>query len=196
VLNRESKIRYRKQFPSDSREVRLAGEAWFDVASDSTRPFVIDAGAALVEVLGTSFNVNAYETNPKVEITVASGVVSVSPKQDRNEQMILRAGNSGSYNILSSELQLVKAYNPNNLSWKTRELYFEDTPLKEVADLIGKVYNVKLEISNPGLASCPITVSFSDQSLESVLNVLEVTLDLQVFRSGNIITLDGTACIE
>ena len=101
VLNRNSKIRYSKQFSVDSREVSLTGEAWFDVARDSIRPFVIDAGRAMVEVLGTSFNVNAYKENPSIEITVESGVVAVTAKQDLEEQIILRAGNSGSYNSSS-----------------------------------------------------------------------------------------------
>ncbi len=61
---------------------------------------------------------------------------------------------------------------------------------------MAKVYNVKVVIPRAELASCPITVTFSDQSLEAVLNVLEKTLDLEISRSGDIITLDGTACIE
>jgi ferric-dicitrate binding protein FerR (iron transport regulator) len=196
VLNRNSSIRYRKQFGDDSREILLSGEAWFDVAGDSTRPFVIDAGRAMVEVIGTSFSVNAYKESPTVEITVESGVVSVSVKEDRDKQIILRAGNSGSYNSNSHELSLVPAYHPNNLSWKTRNLYFEDTPLRDVAHLIGKVYNVSVVILNEELGSCPITVTFSDQSLEAVLNVLEMTLDLEISRSGENITLNGTVCIE
>lgn len=196
VLNRYSKIRYKKQFEGDIRKVSLAGEAWFDVARDSLRPFVIDAGRATVEVLGTSFNVNAYEENPIVEITVESGVVAVTAKKDLEEQIILRAGNSGSYNPSNHKLQLQAAYNPNNLSWKTRELFFKDSPLQEVADLIGKVYNVSIQIPREDLASCPITVSFSDQSLDAVLNVLELTLDLEITRSGEFITLEGEACIE
>lgn len=196
VLNRESKIRYSKNFGDGERQVTLKGEAWFDVARDSLRPFVIDAGRAMVEVLGTSFNVNAYAENPIVEITVESGVVAVTAKEDQEEQLILRAGNSGSYNPSSHKLQLQAAYNPNNLSWKTRELFFEDSPLQEVADLIGKVYNVSILIPGEDLAACPITVSFSGQSLEAVLNVLEVTMDLEITRSGELITLDGEACIE
>ena len=196
VLNRDSKIRYSKEFGSEAREVSLSGEAWFDVARDTSRPFVIDAGAALVEVLGTSFNVNAYKENPIVEITVESGVVAVKAKQDLEEQIILRAGNSGIYNSRKHELILESNYNPNNFAWKSRELFFEDTPLMEVADLIGKVYNVNVVIPRAELASCPITVSFSGQDLEAVLNVLEVTLDLEISRSGDVITLNGDACIE
>ncbi len=196
VLNRESKIRYRRQFRGESRKVRLSGEAWFDVARDSKRPFIIDAGPAMVEVLGTSFNVNAYKENPTVEITVESGVVAVTAKDDREEQIVLKAGNSGTYNSSSRELMLTPLSNPNKLSWHTRDLFFEATPLREVAAVIEKVYNVSLMIHDPGLASCPITVTFKDQSLESVLNVLEVTLDLEIYRSGETIILEGEVCIE
>lgn len=196
VLNRESKIRYKKHLNGESREIRLAGEAWFDVARDTSRPFIIDAGAAMVEVLGTSFNVNAYRGNPLVEIMVESGVVAVSAKEDRGDQIVLKAGNSGSYNSSSHELRLEPSFNPNKISWKTRELYFDDTPLKEAAKLIEKVYGVSIRIPEPGPAACPITVSFSDQSLESVLNVLEVTLDLKISRSGESYILEGTACVD
>lgn len=196
LLNRDSKIRYRKHFKGDSREIRLAGEAWFDVARDSTRPFIIDAGPAIVQVLGTSFNVNAYRENPMVEITVESGVVAVTAKEDQDELIVLKAGNSGTYNSKSRELKLIPVSNPNTLSWLTKNLYFEDTPLKEALARIGKVYNVKFDITDPAIAACPITVSFSDQSLEAVLNVLEVTLDLEISHSGETYTLKGTVCVE
>ena len=76
------------------------------------------------------------------------------------------------------------------------DLYFENTSLEEVAALINRVYNTNLVIRNRELASCPITVTFRDQTLESVLNVLEMTLDLEISRSGNSIVLDGKGCIE
>jgi ferric-dicitrate binding protein FerR (iron transport regulator) len=196
VLNSESKIRYRKHFSGSERKVRLTGEAWFDVARDTLKPFVIDAGSAFVEVLGTSFNVNAYRENPSVEITVKSGVVALMPKQDQQDQMVLRAGNSGTYNSRSKELILVPASNPNNISWKTKELYFENAALGEVAVLLERVYQVEIEIGNRELAMCPITVTFRKQSLESVLNVLELTLDLEIVQRDGKILLEGEGCVE
>ena len=196
LLNRDSKIRYPKRFDHVERRVRLAGEAWFDVARDTVRGFVIDAGSAMVEVLGTSFNVNAYRENPVVEITVESGVVSLSAKNDKQEQILLHAGNSGTFHGKSRELVLVPVSDPNNVSWKTRNLYFENTTLEEVARVLQKVYDLEMEFLNPDLASCPITVTFVDQSLESVLNVLVLTLDLEVSRTGNRITVDGQGCAD
>ena len=196
TVNRHSWIRYKKKFSLSERKVHLAGEAWFDVAREPSRPFVIDAGTAMVEVLGTRFNVNAHKQSATVEIIVKSGIVAVTPKQAPQEQIVLKAGNSGTYNKEKKELKLIPSSNPNKISWKTRELFFENSSLKEVADLVNKVYNTNLVIINQELASCPITVTFRDQSLEAVLHVLETTLDLEISHTGQEIRLDGPGCNE
>jgi ferric-dicitrate binding protein FerR (iron transport regulator) len=197
TLNRDSKLRYKKSYPSSGRKVSLSGEAWFDVARDTAHPFVIDAGEATVEVLGTSFNVNAYKENQTVEITVESGMVALSTKAEKKagqEQIILKAGNSGSYHKQKQELVLISRADPNSISWKTRELYFDATPLQEAVELISKVYGTQIRIASEELADCPITVTFSDQELEAVLQVLKLTLDLDITRQGETILLDGAAC--
>ena len=196
IVNRHSRLRYRRKSDQQERKVYLSGEAWFEVTRDTTMPFVIDAGAALVEVLGTSFNVNAYKENPTVEITVESGLVAMSAKQDQQDLIVMKAGSGGSYNKLQRELKLIPSSDPNNISWKTRELYFEGSTLREVADLLNRVYGVNIVIMNQELASCPITVTFTDQTIEAILNVLEITLDLQVTRIGDEIRLDGEGCVE
>jgi transmembrane sensor len=196
IVNRNSTLRYSKKFMAGEREVFLSGEAWFDVARDSARPFVIDAGAALVEVLGTSFNVNAYKENPVVEITVESGLVALSAKDDRKDLIVMKAGSGGTYHKKQKELTLVASSDPNNISWKTRDLYFDASSLGEVCDLVNRVYGANMVIANPGLASCEITVTFQDQSLEAILKVLEMTLDLDISRSGDEIRLDGKGCDE
>ena len=196
IVNRNSSLRYSRKFDQEERKVYLSGEAWFDVARDSTMPFVIDAGAALVEVLGTSFNVNAYKDNPTVEITVESGLVALSGKEDMKDLIVMKAGSGGSYNKNQRELKLIPASDPNSISWKTRELFFDASTLREVVELLNKVYDTHIVIMNEELASCPITVTFRDQTLEAILNVLELTLDLQLTREGDEIRLDGEGCEE
>jgi len=196
TVNRNSVLRYSKSSDPEERKVYLSGEAWFDVARDTSRPFVIDAGAALVEVLGTRFNVNAYRQNPTVEITVESGLVALSSKADLKEVIVMQAGAGGSYDKSQKELTLISSPDPNNISWKTRELFFDGTTLQEVCTLVNAVYGVNMLTKNTELSSCPITVTFRDQSLESILKVLEMTLDLQITRDGDMILLDGEGCAD
>jgi transmembrane sensor len=196
VLNRDSRLRYGRTFDPDERRVYLSGEAWFDVARDTARPFLIEAGEAMVRVLGTSFNVNAYRKNPTVEITVESGLVAMSSKKDVQEQIVMKAGSGGLYLKSMNTLKLIPTSDPNSISWKTRELFFQETPLEEVVDLLNSVYDANIVIMNPELSACPLTVTFRDQSLEAVLHVLEQTLDLQVAWNGKEIRLDGEGCEE
>jgi len=196
TVNRQSTLRYKKKFVAEQRKVFLTGEAWFEVAGDTSRPFVVDAGAALVEVLGTSFNVNAYRENSVVEITVESGLVAMSAKKDQKDLIVMKAGSGGTYHKRQKELTLLASADPNNISWKTGELYFEGSTLREVAELLNRVYGAELVIANPDLSSCEITVTFKDQSLEAILTVLEKTLDLEISQSGDKIRLDGKGCNE
>ena len=196
IVNRHSSLKYRKSFDHETRKVYLSGEAWFDVARDTTMPFVVDAGAALVRVLGTSFNVNAYKQNPTVEITVESGLVALSAKEDEKDLIVMKAGSGGSYHKSHRELKLIPAADPNSISWKTRELFFQEATLQEVSELLNSVYDVNIVIMSQELASCPITVAFNDQTIEAILNVLERTLDLQVTRVEDEIRLHGEGCLE
>ena len=196
LLNRNSQIRYKKKFLNGERRVFLSGEAWFDVERDTTRPFVIDAGEALVEVLGTSFNVNAYKESPVVEITVESGLVALSAKDDTDDLIVMKAGSGGTYHKTQKELTLVASSHPNKISWKTRELFFDGSSLGEVVQLINKVYGSRLVIPDPDLENCEITVAFKDQSLDAVLTVLEMTLDLEINRTDKEIRLEGNGCKE
>ncbi len=196
IVNRNSVVRYRRKFLAGERRVFLSGEAWFDVARDTSRSFVIEAGEALVEVLGTSFNVNAYKESPLVEITVESGLVALSSKDDQDDLIVMKAGSGGTYHKFQKELTLLASSNPNNVSWKTRDLYFDGSSLDEVVTLLNRVYGARLLIADPSLESCEITVNFKDQSLEAILRVLEMTLDLEITSSGNEIRLNGKGCTE
>jgi len=194
VLNRNSSLRYPKSFGEQKRQLALQGEAWFEVAKDSSLPFIIEAGPARIEVLGTSFNVNAYRENPSVEITVESGLVALSAKRKQEEQIVMTAGSGGSMDKREQELTLIPSADRNKISWHTREFDFRGTSLKEVCATLSHAYGVNLIIVNPELEKCPITVSFMDQSLEGVLKVLEKTLDLELSKSGEEIRLDGSTC--
>ncbi len=139
---------------------------------------------------------NAYKDNPTVEINVESGLVALSGKEDMKDLIVMKAGSGGSYNKNQRELKLIPASDPNSISWKTRELFFDASTLREVVELLNKVYDTHIVIMNEELASCPITVTFRDQTLEAILNVLELTLDLQLTREGDEIRLDGEGCEE
>ncbi len=191
TLNSGSTIKYTKRESLSYRMIKLNGEAYFEVARDTTRPFIIDAGLARVEVLGTKFNVRAYPESKVVEVTVSSGLVAMASKRESDHQILLAKGNTGIYTREKKELNLIKSGNANAIAWKTRELVFTDTPIEEVIRVIAHTYNVDIVLVDPGLSEFTITVSFTNQELEAVLNVLESTLDLKIEKNGNQIRIDS-----
>jgi len=193
TLNAGSSMKFAVDPSSSERKIILQGEAYFDVARDTLRPFVVEAGSTVIEVLGTSFNVRAYTETETVEVTVNSGLVAMGAKRGAGKQLILNPGNSGIYDKAKRSLNLISKADPNALAWKTRELVFSETSLAEVASVISHVYQVQLRVAD-SIASCPLTVSFSQQELSAVLNVIVNTLDLSMEREEGVIVLKGEGC--
>jgi ferric-dicitrate binding protein FerR (iron transport regulator) len=125
---------------------------------------------------------------------VSSGLVSLAAKNRMAQQIILNPGNAGIYDKTSKELEIITRADPNAMAWKTREIVFSETPLGEVVKVISHVYQTDVQLSSTSLATCPITVSFQNQELGAVLNVVTSTLDLQMERREGAFVLSGEGC--
>lgn len=192
-LNRNSRLSYNKNFGKEQREVRLEGEGFFDVVTNKKSPFVIVAEEAEVTVLGTKFNVQAYASDAHITVTVESGVVKFNPKPIA-QVVELRAGEKGVFDKSQKELTSNQNDDINYLAWKTKQISFQGASLSEVAEVLRSVYGVKV-ILNPNIStSCQVTVSFDNQSLDAVLNVLKSTLDLTYRINGNQIEITKAGC--
>lgn len=184
TLNSESKISYPKRFKGQTREVTITGEAFFDVKPNAEKPFVINAGEARIKVLGTSFNVSAYPENEKVEVVVETGRVEVSHKTKKpeadDEKILLTRGEKGT--LLEKENILEKSVNtdPNFLAWKTRNLVFEETPMKQVIGHLKKVYRIDIEVEDEEINDMVLTAEFDKKPIDFVLNVVTLTFDLDL----------------
>lgn len=184
TLNSNSKIEFPKRFTGNIREVTLTGEAYFDVTPNPEKPFVINAGSARVEVLGTSFNVSVYPENEKVEVIVESGKVQVSRKKERtpekSDKVLLNPGEKGTF--IQKENKLEKSLNTdrNYLAWKTHNLVFQETPLKEVVEYLKKVYHIDIQLENKQLNELVLTAEFNKKPVDFILNVVQITFDLNL----------------
>jgi len=179
TLNSNSIITYPKKFKKDQRGINLEGEGFFEVIGNSDWPFVITTAEVSVKVLGTSFNVNAYETNEEIEVVVKTGQVAVTRHGEVPQTIVLKPGNKAVYNKISEDLSLSTKIDLNYMAWKTKRFVFEDQSLDEVAAALNKVYGSEITIPSDSLKAAKITTSFNDQPLEAILNVLTETLDLE-----------------
>ena len=192
-LNKHSKITFSKSFLS-SREVKLDGEAFFDVVRDTSNAFIISTGKVRVKVLGTSFNVDAYRSEDIVNVTVASGKVAVYDKKELEKQNVLVKGEKIDF---SRELHSGKVSNNhdlNFLSWKTGVMSFENSSLEEVLNKLEELYGIEFELANKELYRCRISVKFDNSELDYILNTLSLTLGFSFEKTNTSYLVSGAGC--
>lgn len=193
TLNKNSQLSYTADFGKETRSVSLKGEAFFDVARDPQKRFVISANEATVEVLGTSFNVQAYDAEKQLEVVVATGTVKLSVPKVKQE-VTLQAGDRGVYARTEKQLTQITNTDINFMAWKTRKLIFMETDLYTVIETINHAYQTNITIAANVPATCVVTVTFDQQSLEAILNVLKTTLSLTYKTENGTIIITDAGC--
>jgi len=193
TLNRNSALSYDPKFGQESRTLILKGEAFFEVAHDASKPFVIHINNAEVEVLGTSFDVQGYAQRKEVEVVVQTGVVMFSIP-DEHKEVKLNAGQKGVYTTALKSLNSASNKDINFLSWSTQKINFSGEDLRTVIETLNKTYHANIILSGDVSTTCVVTVSFDHQTLEAVLHVLESTLNLTYQIKGNQIEITKAGC--
>ena len=194
TLNESSTLVYPDGFDDDRRQVELEGEAFFEVARDTSQPFYVQAKSAAVKVLGTSFNVKARKR--EVSVSVVTGKVKFGGRFDHNwtNSTELEAGDAATYHLDLETLDQKEEDSENVLFWKNRILRYQDTRLETVAEEVSDFYPGKLIIKNPELNNCLIDASYEDQTIEEIANLIAFSFNLEVTQDGNDYILDGESC--
>lgn len=193
TLNKEASITYPKEFSDAERKVVMQGEAFFEVTRNEKKPFIVDLGLSNVEVLGTSFNINAENNNDRIEVVVNTGKVRFGTSTG-DESVILTKGEKGTLMKNMNMISKVDNNDINFMAWKTRKIVFNDVDLDVVIQTVNKLYESQITFSTDVGKNCKVTVSFDNQSIDAILSVLELTLDLEYKKSGDIIEVVKTGC--
>lgn len=189
ILNRASTLSVAVDQNKGPRRVRLDGDAFFEVEPDANRPFIVQTNELEIEVLGTSFYVDAREDVAQVQVIVESGRVAVRHQQ---EERILKAREMAVFEISSNQLDTLIPADDNFRALKTNTLTFDAAKLPEVIFELNRYYRADIRIASEALNDCEFSSTFTDKSLETVLKVLEFSFDLTVTREGSAIFLTGT----
>jgi transmembrane sensor len=193
TLNKEASITYPREFSDGNRTVIMKGEAFFEVTRDESKPFIVNLGLSNVEVLGTSFNINAEENNDKIEVVVNTGKVRFETTTG-DESVILTKGEKGTLMKNMNMISKVDNNDINFMAWKTRKIVFNDVDLDLVIQTVNKLYDSHISFSTDVGKNCKVTVSFDNQSIEAILSVLELTLDLEYKKIGDNIEVVKAGC--
>ncbi len=164
VLNSNSSITYPEKF-GKTREVMLEGEAYFKVHRNTQQPFIVKAGKVDVKVLGTSFNINAYDTlNTKV--SVLTGKVQVTDPTGKKVYLI--KDQQAEYTE-KKDFKLSQENSNDGIAWTQNTIMLKETTLGETAQILENWYNVTIQFEDKDLENLTISGKFKDEKLENIL---------------------------
>lgn len=173
-MNAASSLSYPEQFGSKERIVSLRGEAYFEVAHDAARPFKVVTEKQVVQVLGTHFNVNAYDDDAQTVTTLVQGSVMVSAA---GKQALIKPGQQAS-STGKNDLNIASTNLRSALAWKNGMIEFQDTSLPQLMRRIARWYDIKVEYDGPQRNDL-FTGGISRHSkLSALLNILKAN-DIQ-----------------
>jgi len=188
MLNAASKLIVPESFSSESREVKLDGQAFFDVKPDRKRPFQIRTNNAVVEVLGTSFDVRSYDDENEMRVVVREGTVELSKTDDPDRRIIVNEGYKGTVSVLDGHLSVDIFRDPEfYFGWMDGRLIFKNTPIVEVFKHLERWYDVSVEYdeTDEGLLKKELTADLKTRSIKEVLNVMQMSLDIEFSMEGD-----------
>ncbi|WP_020529840.1 FecR family protein [Flexithrix dorotheae] len=183
-LNANSQVRFRKDF-INKREIFLQGEAFFEVSKNPLKPFTVDAGGIRTTALGTSFNIRKFPNDNNVKIMLATGKVKVENLNDSTQKFFLNPSEQLTY-FTKSEKAEKGNFKQEWISWKDGILFFENADIEEIKHQIEGWYGVKVKIL--GEVECSVSGSYTQKSLEHVLEGIKYTTNIDYEINRNEIT--------
>ena len=180
-LNSGSSVTFAKNFGSKQRELELNGEAFFDVKKGEI-PFVVDTKIAKVKVLGTAFNVMAYN-NENPAVTLERGKVFVSSAS--GDSKVLTPGEQAIIDPLSNNITVQQVDTEIYSSWVRNQLIFRNETLSEVVKRLERWYNITIEIDDKFISDKKLTATIEYESITEVMDLLEITLSLKYEYNKN-----------
>ncbi|MGB0807072.1 MAG: FecR domain-containing protein [Salibacteraceae bacterium] len=202
TLNKNSKISYTDNFNTDTRQVKLEGEAFFDIERDTNKPFIIELDQSFVKVLGTSFNIKSEPEDELVSVFVKSGVVLFEYASNTNDSsylsVTLKAGDKVVYNKSTRKLEPVSQNESSSLDmyWMDQQLIFDGIELRKVAEILETVYEVDISFSEEQSKLCLLTANFQNATIDQIMEVIASTFELELNKNGQSYQLIGLSCEE
>ncbi|WP_443947118.1 FecR family protein [Pedobacter sp. AW1-32] len=188
LLNVGSELTVSKEFGDSIREVSLKGEAFFAVAKDKKHPFVIRSGILKTQVLGTSFNVNAYDEMAHIKISVLTGKVKVA-KNNKVLASGLTRGNVLSFNKKTETVALKIERSDYISPWRDSKLYIDNANLTEIAKQLQRYYHITVHFDTQLDTGKRYTIRFNREPANQIMEILSRLTKRKFTYQSNQITI-------
>ncbi len=195
-LNSGSELIYSANYFTQSRKVKLNGEAYFEVVHNEANPFIVDVDLLKVKVLGTSFNVMAYPESRKIETTLVDGLVNILNQND-NDILQLSPGKNASYNVDTKKLTISGVDTELYTAWKDGKFVFQNQTLGDICNELEMWYDIKFQFENEAIKSYRYTGKIKrTTTVKYILKMLKITTDFNYIIKENLFTPDEITIYE
>ncbi|HEX6983478.1 MAG TPA: FecR domain-containing protein [Balneolaceae bacterium] len=185
-LNEESTLVVPTELKNGKRNVRLKGEAYFEVAEDPEHPFVVKTEGSIIKVLGTKFNVRTGSITGNVRVAVVEGKVALKSKGAVNAASALLTRNYvGTLQLSDRQITIEKVNAKNYLSWIHNRLVFSGESLAQVSHQLEHLYNIKIHFKNERLKQLKLTADIEETNLQEVLTIISNTFEINFTLKGD-----------
>lgn len=194
-LNHGSRLYYPHIFKGNTREVTLQGEAYFDVAHNHDKPFVVKTKHLNVKAIGTSFNVFAYPEEDFVSTTLIKGKVILEKIIEDNKAEVIGSmipGQHVSYDICNDEISSENDDIDRYISWKDGKLVFKNESIIQITQRLSRWYNVEFEFADDASKEYTYTATFVDETLDQILSLLQIATPITYNKIPRQQLPDGT----
>uniref|UniRef100_UPI0032173610 FecR family protein n=1 Tax=uncultured Draconibacterium sp. TaxID=1573823 RepID=UPI0032173610 len=174
-LNSNTKLLYPSRFKGNKRDIKLSGEAYFDVAHNSKNPFYVHTTELTVAVKGTSFNVQAYDNDKKINVTLIDGKVCL---QNPDGQVVseLSPGENARYDLTKRNIYVSKANTEFYTSWKEGYLVFKDAKLEDIVRKFERWYNITVTFDDEEIRQIEFTGTIlKNKPIDQIFDILKYT---------------------
>ena len=186
-IHSATSLTYNTNYYSKNRNVRLNGEAYFDVAHDKDHPFVVETEGMKITVHGTKFNVESFPGSENTFVSLKEGSVSLETKA---ETRFLHPGEVGTFNKRNGRLQIEKGDIELAVSWASNQIVFKNRPLNEICPLLSKWYNVKINLSPELQEQYRYTFTLRHEPLEEIMRIMSRIHPINYeFNDENMLTI-------
>jgi ferric-dicitrate binding protein FerR (iron transport regulator) len=189
-LNAQSTLTYPARFTSKRREVSVVGEAYFDVAENRKRPFVVTTQQLTMEVLGTEFNVYSYLESGYTQTSLVEGSLRVSETANPDRSLLLSPNQQIIFK--GEEMQLEPISNPDHLLWREGIYAFDNERLIDILTKLELYYDIKIQVEDPEIFNVRYTGKFRQRDgIDEILHILQKIQPFKILkdREKNLIVL-------
>ena len=185
-LNAQSRLIYPETFSQDERRVSVEGEAYFRVARDEHKPFIVETDGQLIQVLGTEFNVHSYAEDKTVETTLVKGSIAMKPADTGDAHLVLTPGHQAIFDKSAHDINVRSVNTEVVTSWREGKFVFENQTLEQLMLTLSRWYDFTYEFADVQAASTvfmgriPRYADFDD-----VIAILESSGGLKVSVKGS-----------